>query len=86
MKVKKEIVEFKKDEFPRAGSTAEGLAKLRGAFPVGPEGVEDEIVHTFEPPASTKPIPRSTSSASPPVTPPASTTALPPSSSLPARP
>ena len=27
----------------------EGLAKLRGAFPVGPEGVEDEIVHTFEP-------------------------------------
>ena len=49
MKVKKEIVEFKKDEFPRAGSTAEGLAKLRGAFPVGPEGVEDEIVHTFEP-------------------------------------
>jgi len=50
VKVKKEIVEFKKDEFPRAGSTVEGLAKLRGAFPVGPEGVEDEIVHTFEPP------------------------------------
>ena len=49
VKVKKEIVEFKKDEFPRAGSTAEGLAKLKGAFPVGPEGVEDEIVHTFEP-------------------------------------
>ena len=49
VKVKKEIVEFKKDEFPRAGSTVEGLAKLRGAFPVGPEGVEDEIVHTFEP-------------------------------------
>ncbi|HJC41181.1 MAG TPA: acetyl-CoA C-acyltransferase, partial [Candidatus Intestinimonas pullistercoris] len=23
-------------------------SKLRGAFPVGPEGVEDEIVHTFE--------------------------------------
>ena len=41
VKVKKEIVEFKKDEFPRAGSTVEGLAKLRGAFPVGPEGVED---------------------------------------------
>ena len=49
VKVKKEIVEFKKDEFPRAGSTVEGLAKLRGAFPVGPEGVEDEIVHTFKP-------------------------------------
>ncbi len=49
VKVKKEMVEFKKDEFPRAGVTAEGISKLRGAFPVGPEGVEDEIVHTFEP-------------------------------------
>ena len=48
VKVKKEIVEFKVDEFPRAGATAEGLAKLRGAFPVGPDGVEDEIVHTFQ--------------------------------------
>ena len=48
VKVKKEIVEFKVDEFPRAGVTAEGISKLRGAFPVGPEGVEDEIVHTFE--------------------------------------
>ena len=27
----------------------EGMAKLKGAFPVGPDGVEDEIVHTFEP-------------------------------------
>ncbi len=49
VKKKKETVEFKVDEFPRAGSTAEGLAKLRGAFPVGPEGVENEVVHTFEP-------------------------------------
>mgnify|MGYP002856214921 CR=1 FL=1 len=49
VKVKKQIVDFKRDEFPRAGSTAEGMAKLRGAFPAGPEGVEDEIVHTFEP-------------------------------------
>ncbi len=49
VKIKKEIVEFKKDEFPRAGSTPEGLAKLKGAFPVGPEGVEDQIVHTFQP-------------------------------------
>ena len=48
IKKKKELVEFKVDEFPRAGATAEALAKLRGAFPVGPEGVEDEIVHTFE--------------------------------------
>ena len=49
IKKKKEMVEFKVDEFPRAGTTVEGLAKLKGAFPVGPEGVEDEIVHTFEP-------------------------------------
>ena len=48
VKQKKEMVEFKVDEFPKAGVTAEGIAKLRGAFPVGPEGVEDEVVHTFE--------------------------------------
>ena len=45
---KKEMVEFKVDEFPKAGVTMESVSKLRGAFPVGPEGVEDEIVHTFE--------------------------------------
>ena len=49
IKKKKEMVEFKVDEFPRAGVTAESISKLRGAFPVGPEGVEDEIVHTFQP-------------------------------------
>ena len=49
VKVKKEIVEFKKDEFPRAGSTVEGLAKLRGAFPVGPESPNPQVVNTFEP-------------------------------------
>lgn len=48
IKKKTEMVEFKVDEFPKAGVTAEGIAKLRGAFPVGPEGVEDEVVHTFE--------------------------------------
>jgi len=48
IKKKKETVEFKVDEFPKAGVTAEGIAKLRGAFPVGPEGVENEVVHTFE--------------------------------------
>ena len=48
VKKKKEMVEFKVDEFPRAGTTVETLSKLRGAFPVGPEGVEDEIVHTFD--------------------------------------
>ena len=36
VKKKKEMVEFKADEFPKAGVTAEGIAKLKGAFPVGP--------------------------------------------------
>ena len=48
VKKKKDMVEFKVDEFPKAGVTAEGIAKLRGAFPVGPEGVEETITHTFE--------------------------------------
>ena len=48
IKKKKEMVEFKVDEFPKAGVTMESVAKLKGAFPVGPEGVEDEVVHTFE--------------------------------------
>ena len=48
VKQKKQMVEFKVDEFPRAGVTAEGISKLRGAFPVGPEGVENEISHTLE--------------------------------------
>ena len=48
VKVKKDIVEFKKDEFPKAGVTAEGIAKLRGAFPVGPESPNPKVVHTFE--------------------------------------
>ena len=49
VKVKKDIVEFKRDEYPKENVTVESISKLRGAFPVGPEGVEDEIVHTFEP-------------------------------------
>ena len=40
VKVKKETVEFKVDEFPRASTTFESLSKLRGAFPVGPESAE----------------------------------------------
>ena len=48
VKVKKEIVEFKKDEFPKAGVTAAGIAKLRGAFPVSPESPNPAVVHTFE--------------------------------------
>ena len=47
IKKKKEMVEFKVDEFPRAGVTAEGISKLRGAFPVGPEGVEEANEHTI---------------------------------------
>ena len=48
VKVKKEIVEFKKDEFPRL-TPVDKLGKLRGAFPVGPESPNPEVVHTFEP-------------------------------------
>ncbi len=49
VKKKKEMVEFKVDEFPRASTNLETLGKLKGAFPVGPDGVEDTVVHTFEP-------------------------------------
>ena len=48
VKVKKEIVEFKKDEFPRL-TPVDKLGKLRGAFPVGPESPNPDVVHTFEP-------------------------------------
>ena len=36
VKVKKEMVEFKKDEFPKAGVTAEGIAKLQRRLPRRP--------------------------------------------------
>ena len=36
VKVKKDIVEFKRDEYPREGVTAESISKLKGAFPRGP--------------------------------------------------
>ena len=48
VKVKKDIVPFAKDEYPKAGATAEGMAKLKGAFPVGPESPNPQVVHTFE--------------------------------------
>ena len=48
VKVKKEIVEFKKDEHPRF-TPLEKLGKLRGAFPVGPESPNPQVTHTFEP-------------------------------------
>ena len=49
VKVKKDMVPFARDEFPKAGVTTESIAKLRGAFPVGPESPEPQVVHTFEP-------------------------------------
>ena len=49
IKVKKDMVPFAKDEYPKAGVTAAGIAKLRGAFPVGPESPNPQVVNTFEP-------------------------------------
>ena len=49
VKVKKEIVEFKRDEYPKENVTADSIAKLRGAFPVGPESPNVQVVNTFEP-------------------------------------
>ena len=49
VKVKKEMVPFAKDEYPKADVTKEGIAKLRGAFPVSPESPNPQVVNTFEP-------------------------------------
>ena len=49
VKVKKEIVEFKRDEYPKENVTADSIAKLRGAFPVSPESPNPQVVNTFEP-------------------------------------
>ena len=46
VKQKKNMVEFKVDEYPKTGVTMEGVAKLRGAFPVLPETAD--VKHTFE--------------------------------------
>ena len=48
IKVKKDMVPFAKDEYPKAGVTADSIAKLKGAFPVGPESPNPQVVHTFE--------------------------------------
>ena len=48
IKVKKDMVPFAKDEYPKAGVTADSIAKLKGAFPVGPEYPNPQVVHTFE--------------------------------------
>ncbi len=49
IKKKKETVLFEDDEYIKKGVTKENIAGLKGAFPVGPEGVENMVVHTFEP-------------------------------------
>lgn len=43
VKKKKEMVEFKVDEFPKAGVTMESIAKLKGAFPLA-DGSKGERV------------------------------------------
>ena len=48
VKVKKQVVEFKRDEYPKDGTTMESVGKLKGAFPVGPESPAPQVVHTFE--------------------------------------
>ena len=48
IKDKKDMVPFAKDEYPKAGVTADSIAKLKGAFPVGPESPNPQVVHTFE--------------------------------------
>ena len=48
VKVKKDMVPFAKDEYPKVGVTADSIAKLKGAFPVGPESPNPQVVHTFE--------------------------------------
>jgi acetyl-CoA C-acetyltransferase len=55
VKKKKEMVEFKVDEFPKNDTTAESLAKLRGAFPVSSDNTADKIVDTFEATARKEP-------------------------------
>ncbi|MCC8181800.1 MAG: acetyl-CoA C-acetyltransferase [Clostridiales bacterium] len=48
VKVKRQVVEFKVDEFPRAGVTAEGLTKLKPCFPTTADGSADKVTMTFE--------------------------------------
>ena len=47
IKQKKQMVEFKVDEYPRAGATYESTAKLRGAFPLSKESPNPVVEHTF---------------------------------------
>ena len=49
VKVKKDMVPFAKDEYPKAGVTAESIAKLKGAFPLSAESPNPVVGNTFEP-------------------------------------
>ena len=48
VKVKKQMVEFKVDEFPKNDTNAESLAKLRPAFKVSDDNTADKVTDTFE--------------------------------------
>jgi acetyl-CoA C-acetyltransferase len=48
VKVKRQVVEFKVDEFPRAGTTVETLGKLKPCFPTTDDGALDKIEMTFD--------------------------------------
>ena len=48
VKVKKQVVDFARDEYPKGDTTLEGISKLRGAFPVGPESPNPQITSTFD--------------------------------------
>ena len=48
IKVKRQVVDFKVDEFPRAGVTAEGLSKLKPCFPTTADNSVDKVTMTFE--------------------------------------
>ena len=64
VKVKKEMVEFKEDEFPRAGVHRRGsLPSCAARSPSAPRALRTRSSTPSSPPASTKPIPKSTSSA-----------------------
>ncbi|MFV0241032.1 MAG: acetyl-CoA C-acetyltransferase [Lacrimispora sphenoides] len=51
VKVKKEIMEFKVDQAPRANVTPDSIAKLKGAFSIGPDSPNPQVTHTFTPTA-----------------------------------
>ncbi|NLU23634.1 MAG: acetyl-CoA C-acetyltransferase [Clostridiales bacterium] len=48
IKVKKQMVDFKVDEFPRAGTTVETLGKLKPCFASTADGAPDKITDTFD--------------------------------------